>query len=354
MATTETNSINASTTGVVGNTGTGFSGSPATQYNVQVGGATSNSLDNVAPSATSGVPLISQGSSSNPAFGTAVVAGGGTGLTSTTAYGVICGGTTTTGNLQNAGAGSSGQVLTSNGSSALPTWQAAASSGFTTVNMQVFTSTGSNTYTPTSGMKYCTVRIVGAGGGGGGCATNGGSATSAGGGGGAGAYAEGVFSAATIGASQTVTIGTGGSGGSAGANTGGTGGTSSFGTLISCTGGVGGQGGVTSIGNGAQGGAGGTASGSGVSFSISGNPGYAGFNFFDAGTAFEYGYNSGHGAASPLGAGGPSRTNQTGSANAGSVGLQGGGGSGASCAPTQTQQAGGAGGNGICIVTEYI
>lgn len=53
------------------------------------------------------------------------VAKGGTGLTSTTAYGVILGGTTTTGNFQNAGAGSSGQVLTSNGAAAAPTWQSA-------------------------------------------------------------------------------------------------------------------------------------------------------------------------------------------------------------------------------------
>ena len=48
---------------------------------------------------------------------------GGTGLTSTTAYRVLCGGTSTTGNLQNAGAGTANYVLTSNGSSALPTWQ---------------------------------------------------------------------------------------------------------------------------------------------------------------------------------------------------------------------------------------
>lgn len=49
---------------------------------------------------------------------------GGTGLaTLTTAYGVVCAGTTATGNLQNAGAGTSGQLLTSNGPSALPSFQ---------------------------------------------------------------------------------------------------------------------------------------------------------------------------------------------------------------------------------------
>lgn len=51
------------------------------------------------------------------------VARGGTGVTSTTAYGVLTGGTTSTGAFQNTGTGTSGQFLRSNGSSALPTWQ---------------------------------------------------------------------------------------------------------------------------------------------------------------------------------------------------------------------------------------
>ena len=58
------------------------------------------------------------------------VAKGGTGVASTTAYAVQCGGTTTTGATQSiAGVGTSGQVLTSNGAGALPTFQAAASGG---------------------------------------------------------------------------------------------------------------------------------------------------------------------------------------------------------------------------------
>ena len=96
-----------------------------TQYNVLVGAGTTT-ITKVAPSATSGVPLISQGAAANPAFGTAVVAGGGTGNTTFTAYSVICAGTTATGAFQNvSGVGTSGQVLTSNGAAALPTWQAA-------------------------------------------------------------------------------------------------------------------------------------------------------------------------------------------------------------------------------------
>lgn len=55
---------------------------------------------------------------------------GGTGDTSFTAYSVITGGTTSTGALQNvSGVGTSGQVLTSNGAAALPTWQNTGSGG---------------------------------------------------------------------------------------------------------------------------------------------------------------------------------------------------------------------------------
>lgn len=55
------------------------------------------------------------------------VAAGGTGLSATTAYAVLCGGTTSTGALQSiAGVGTAGQLLTSNGAGALPTFQAVA------------------------------------------------------------------------------------------------------------------------------------------------------------------------------------------------------------------------------------
>jgi hypothetical protein len=50
------------------------------------------------------------------------VANGKTGFGSTTAYGLIAGGTTSTGNLQNTGTGSANQVLISNGASALPSF----------------------------------------------------------------------------------------------------------------------------------------------------------------------------------------------------------------------------------------
>src|SRR5574338_566056 len=125
------NSMNMDEAGVqTYSTTTGnLTGSATTQYNVIVGDA-NNKLANVAPSATSGVPLISSGSSANPAFGTAVVAGGGTGNTTFTAYSVIAAGTTATGAFQNvSGVGTSGQILISNGAGALPTWQTASGSG---------------------------------------------------------------------------------------------------------------------------------------------------------------------------------------------------------------------------------
>jgi len=122
---TSANSINESTTGIVGFTGTGFTASPTTQYNIQVGGSTSSTLSNVAPSSTSAIPLLSQGSSSNPTFSTMVVAGGGTGVvTMTTAYAPVCAGTSATGSLQVASTGlsTSGLPLVSNGSSSLPSF----------------------------------------------------------------------------------------------------------------------------------------------------------------------------------------------------------------------------------------
>jgi hypothetical protein len=72
------------------------------------------------------------------------VANGGSGRASHTAYAVICGGTTTTAAQQSiAGVGTAGQVLTSNGAGALPTFQPVGAS-FTSPD-QVITSAGALT-----------------------------------------------------------------------------------------------------------------------------------------------------------------------------------------------------------------
>lgn len=81
--------------------------------------------------------------------GTAVtVPFGGTGNTTFTAYSVICAGTTSTGIFQNvSGVGTSGQVLTSNGAAALPTWQTPTTGTVTSVSGTAnrITSTGGAT-----------------------------------------------------------------------------------------------------------------------------------------------------------------------------------------------------------------
>lgn len=80
------------------------------------------------------------------------VAGGGTGVSSTTAYAVLCGGTTSTGALQSiAGVGTSGQVLTSNGAGALPTFQNAVAAA-TQADQETATST--TTYVSPGRQQY--------------------------------------------------------------------------------------------------------------------------------------------------------------------------------------------------------
>ena len=71
-------------------------------------------------------------------FNTSVpVALGGTGNTSATAYALVAGGTTSTGAFQSlASVGTTGQVLTSNGAGALPTFQTSAGGGVTSLNGQ--------------------------------------------------------------------------------------------------------------------------------------------------------------------------------------------------------------------------
>ena len=125
---TATNSLNINGNGFVAfnNTTGAFSETAMTQYNLLTGGANAQSINQIAPGSTSGVPLISQGASAYPIYGTAVVAGGGTGLNTLTAYELLAGGTTSTGVLQQIGLGTAGQVLTSNGAGALATYQAAA------------------------------------------------------------------------------------------------------------------------------------------------------------------------------------------------------------------------------------
>tara|TARA_R110002126_G_scaffold63800_2_gene163645 strand:- start:4840 stop:6405 length:1566 start_codon:yes stop_codon:yes gene_type:complete len=212
------------------------------------------------------------------------------------------------------------------------------------VVVQIFTADG--TYTPTAGMLYCMIEVVGSGGGSGGCAATGAASSALSAGGGGGEYARGVFSAATIGASKAVTVGAAGTAGTAGNNAGGTGGTVNVTTLITAIGGGGGAGsGTTTAGVGVSnlGGIGGTG-GTGGDFRAAGSPGgnaLASFGNFGA---------AGYGGASFLGGGGQGRI----TVGAGIAGTAYGSGGGGTSAFNQVAQSGAAGAKGIVIITEYV
>ncbi len=227
------------------------------------------------------------------------------------------------------------------------TWKSATTSGITQVVQQTFDANG--TYTPTSGMKYCIIDVIGGGGAGGGTPTASVSTAAAGSGGGSGGYSKGVFSAATIGASQTVTIGAGGTGVS-NAN-GNAGSASSVGSIITANGGAGGLTDAASmLITGQIGGAGGTVP-AGSFTKFPGNPGSSSIAIVSGNGAF-----SGNGGSSVFGGGalavtvnGTSAAGNSASANTGS------GGSGSAVyAATGVNRAGGDGGAGKVIVTEFI
>lgn len=104
---------------------------------------------------------------------------------------------------------------------------------------QLFPTAGTFTYTPTPGMTFAIMKVQGAGAAGAGASVPSVGNVSLGAPGTCGAYGEGLFTAAAIGASQTVTIGAGGAAGPNAA--GGNGGASSVGSLISAPGGIGGS-----------------------------------------------------------------------------------------------------------------
>jgi len=197
------------------------------------------------------------------------------------------------------------------------------------VVVQTFTASG--TYTPTTGMEYCTIEVVGGGGGSGGL---GASATgSRTGGGGGGGYARKTVAAATIGASQTVTIGAAGAAGANTGGTGGTGGTTSVGTIVTATGGVGSAG-----TNAASATLAGALGGVGASGDLNSN-GNAGGSASPSG-------NGGTGGASYFGGGGIGANSGTGTAGTNYGGGGGGDGPG--------QRVGWAGAAGVVIITEYV
>jgi len=212
-----------------------------------------------------------------------------------------------------AGAGDAGKLVKTTASGLID-------KTFTTApTVQTFTASG--TYTAPSGLKYAIVELQGSGGAGGGTINT----DLACGGGGSGGYSKKLLSAATIGASQTVTIGTSNSTTN-----------SSFGAILTC--------GYGTAGSNEEIGTGGSATGGDIN--IPGGPGnygsYAGASNQDA-------YSGGNGADSIFGKGGQA-VKGTGNASAGTGYGSGGGGA---CTTDSTDVTGGPSAPGFCIVTEY-
>ena len=164
------------------NGGTGLT-SPGTAGNILTSTGTgwqSSAATTFVSSVTATSPLASSGGNTpDISLGTVPVTKGGTGLTSATAYALLAGGTTSTGAVQSlAGVGTSGQVLTSNGAGALPTFQTLTVSPIATTVYK--TTAGSGTFTIPSGVTTVKVTVVSGGAGG---------ARSADGGGGGGGVA---------------------------------------------------------------------------------------------------------------------------------------------------------------------
>jgi len=93
------------------------------------------SIGTTLPSAVQG-NITSVGTITNGTWNgsTITVPYGGTGIASATAYAVLCSGITSTGAFQSvSGVGTSGQVLTSQGASALPTWASLSTFGVTSI-----------------------------------------------------------------------------------------------------------------------------------------------------------------------------------------------------------------------------
>lgn len=190
---------------------------------------------------------------------------------------------------------------------------------------QVVTFTASGTWTKDPGLKYIVVEAVGGGGGGRYDASSAG-----GGGGGGGGYVRKVIPAASLGATETVTIGAGGAGGTSGSQNGVNGAATTMGSLFSAGGGTGATSGT--------GGAGGSATGGDLNIN-----GQAGTNNITDGNQGSSSFFGGLGGASYLSL--PALAAQHRAAVG--YGFGGYGGSADDGAD------GGAGASGIVIVTEY-
>lgn len=107
--------------------GTVASVTSANAARITIGGTSTNPTVNISATYAGQNTITTVGALSSgslaPGFTPVPVSIGGTGVAAISAYSVVCGGTTGTGNLQNVvGVGTAGQGLLSNGAGALPSW----------------------------------------------------------------------------------------------------------------------------------------------------------------------------------------------------------------------------------------
>lgn len=217
------------------------------------------------------------------------------------------------------------------------------------INGGADSTTGAGIYTPSSAMAFVLAQVQGGGNAGAGASLPTSGNISMGAPGGCGAFGSGYYTAATIGASQTVTVGAGGAGASGAA--GGVGGASSFGALLSCPGGVGSNAlnNFASMnlanGNGSYSGA---PSGANLESAV----GFCGTEskIINIGTAA--GLLAGSGQASRFGPGGQGSLDAVGSAAA-ATHYGAGGGAAISTVGGGAARAGGAGAGGVIFLFEY-
>jgi len=247
------------------NGGTGLS-SPGTTGNILTSTGTgwqSSAASTFVSSVTATSPLSSSGGNTpDISIGSTIPVNlGGSGVASHTAYALLAGGTTSTGAVQSlSGVGTSGQVLTSNGAGALPSFQAVGVGGGTE-----YKTSGSGTWTIPAGVTTVTVTVLGPG-------ANGGRGQYAStGGGGAGGLAIKTLTGLTPGNTLSYVVGT---------TTGGVNSTVSSGsqTISTVTGGYGAQPGDSS----STGGTGGTASGGDLNI-----PGQKGYDYEATGSQYD-------------------------------------------------------------------
>lgn len=211
-------------------------GSIVVQNGTTLAGTSWYNTSNVATVDTTAINYLQSGAPLPLSF-----ANGGTGAALTASNGGILWSNATTAAILS-GTATAGLALLS-GSSAAPTWS--TKPPVTQVVIQTFAA-GTSTYTPTVGMKFCTVEIV-AGGGSGGAVTGGTAGQcSAASGGTAGGYCRKTYTSVLIGANATVVVGSGGALAAAGANNGNAGGNSTFtpagaGAVLTAGGGPGGN-----------------------------------------------------------------------------------------------------------------